>query len=772
MSELGSGTRVGPYVLAEPLGEGPGGWWWRGTRSGQRDKSLLACPEMADEELDALRRTIQLHQVISEPSIPTVLDVYTAKEHTFIVSDHLGGTSLPEWLGLNTMSPALGESWFRMLVEAVQQAHGVGLLHLDLSPYRLVISRTDEGKMVPRIPAFGVWAAMDDAGLIMEERLPHEATPEQLRGEESERASDLFFLGMVFFTLLTGRNPFDDPDPAESQRRVLECDYTPVKRLRPSVSAAHEQVIQGLLTPQPRDRLPDCQAILDLLDGKVATRESLMPQPTEEELADWDDFMTEERPRSRGNFTGRRRKVAVEIDEELTPIRPEPPAQAKRDVAGARIPTQVPAEELTEPPTEEVLPAGLFDSVPPPPPRSALGATPKRKPGQGVVEIGPGGLPVRPSLNRPLTPPEEVTTAPPHRAPRPPEPAERPTETTGRWRRAATEDATESEPTSPAPMVSLTPHAERPSPLFVEPSLSASARGSTPPASGPRVPMPLLGPDGQLPPSLQGATPIAPPDREETARSVKRNAVMLRVRLVLVAVLTGVLVLLVGYLGWVGLGAYQKVLEERMVQPVAEAPAPAPQPLVAETVAEPTEVPGIDAEPVAAEAEAEPEVLGPAPEPPPVAVATQPDRPLSIAERSRLASEAQVAPAKDYDPARPPAALRNEQIDTRPVVTSRPPPPRPEPDPPPKRSTASDLPPPPPAVSRKMVSVSYASGPDDIWLEKDGKQYRDAQVPEGSYDIKAVWDGSEVLAGRADLSGAASVTVRCSTGFQRCRIAP
>jgi len=172
---------------------------------------------------------------ISHPNVAAVYDfgetsdgiVYLAME--FVDGEPL--TSLIEGSGLLPAKRAAEIT--RQAAEGLAAAHELGIVHRDLKPENLMIAKTRNGADLVKIVDFGIAkAAGVDAQKVTKTGLvigtPDYMSPEQLSGDPIDSRSDIYSLGIVAFTMLTGKLPF----PGDSSQESMIMRLTdPPKRL-------------------------------------------------------------------------------------------------------------------------------------------------------------------------------------------------------------------------------------------------------------------------------------------------------------------------------------------------------------------------------------------------------------------------------------------------------------------------------------------------------------------------------------------------------------
>jgi serine/threonine protein kinase len=165
------------------------------------------------------------------------------------------------------------------IAKALSHAHSRNILHRDLNPKGIIISRNNYAV----ITDFGV------AKFIMEitgsyPGLIEYYSPEQCENKELTPQSDIYSLGMVLYKMLTGQLPFDDTmDPDEIKRLHLETSFPDISELVPSIPKEVSQLIKKCLAKNPADRFENCEQVVQTLESIVEPL--IQPKDEEEENA-------------------------------------------------------------------------------------------------------------------------------------------------------------------------------------------------------------------------------------------------------------------------------------------------------------------------------------------------------------------------------------------------------------------------------------------------------------------------------------------------------
>jgi serine/threonine protein kinase len=191
----------------------------------------------------------------------TIYDVVTEDSRNWIVMEPLFGRTLAEVIAAEgPLSIAQVTGIGLRLLDVLQAAHRVGILHCDVKPPNVHLC--DDGRVV--LTDFGIACSLVDEPSDPTQMLAasHVYTaPERLRGGKPEPASDLFSLGATLFAAVEGQPPFNGTSLFDTVVAVVAGESAPLLHAGPL-----RPVIEGLLAKNPADRLTGEQARMALLD--------------------------------------------------------------------------------------------------------------------------------------------------------------------------------------------------------------------------------------------------------------------------------------------------------------------------------------------------------------------------------------------------------------------------------------------------------------------------------------------------------------------------
>lgn len=169
------------------------------------------------------------------------------------------------------------------MAEALQHAHERGLIHRDVKPKNIMISK--EG--VAKLADMGLARAITDKEAAEAEAgkafgTPYYISPEQIRGEVNiGPATDIYSLGATLYHMVTGNVPFDGKNPTAVMHKHLHAQAIPPDHVNPRLSAGISEVIEMMMAKSPRARYQNCK---DLLIDLRAVRDGKTPVIAHKEI--------------------------------------------------------------------------------------------------------------------------------------------------------------------------------------------------------------------------------------------------------------------------------------------------------------------------------------------------------------------------------------------------------------------------------------------------------------------------------------------------------
>ncbi len=188
----------------------------------------------------------------------------------YMVMEYLEGTDLATLLARNGAFPAM-ESVGLILqaCEAIAEAHSLGIVHRDIKPQNLFVTKRVDGSAFVKVLDFGISKVPLQSGEHMcltrssaVMGTPLYMSPEQLAASvDADAQSDVWAIGVVLYELLTGEVPYDAPSAPALYAKMLSWEPPTPTQVNPDVDPELSAVVMQCLA---RDRDKRCQSIAEL----------------------------------------------------------------------------------------------------------------------------------------------------------------------------------------------------------------------------------------------------------------------------------------------------------------------------------------------------------------------------------------------------------------------------------------------------------------------------------------------------------------------------
>ena len=286
------GTRLGSWILERELGQGGMGQVYLARRSGagpgpeEAAVKVLAAHLVSDTGLlSRFEREIEVLRKLDHPNIVRLLEAGVHEGRPYYVMDYVEGPSYEALLHDRRRLP-----WAEVLdmalqvCQALKHAHDRGVIHRDLKPSNLLrgapATAPGVGQYgVVKLTDFGIAWVFAGEHLTVTGAVVGTAeylSPEQAAGKSPTRRSDLYSLGVVLYTLVTGRTPFEG-EVVDLLHKHRYGQFEKPSRLVPDIPHELEEIICELLEKEPAARPADGGVLhkrLDSLRRKYERRSS------------------------------------------------------------------------------------------------------------------------------------------------------------------------------------------------------------------------------------------------------------------------------------------------------------------------------------------------------------------------------------------------------------------------------------------------------------------------------------------------------------------
>jgi|HubBroStandDraft_6_1064221.scaffolds.fasta_scaffold01315_11 serine/threonine protein kinase len=208
-------------------------------------------------------REAQIIGGLSHPNIVGLYDVGTNSDGApYFVMEYVEGKTLESFFDAGPLPLARVAVWTGDLATALSQAHRAHVIHGDVKPANILVTRDNQVKLGD----FGVARFSTQAsgsGNVM--GTPAYLSPEQILGHLQDSRSDLFSLGIVLYQMATGIRPFNGDSVEAVCAQIISSAPPPPSHHNPSLPSAFDQVVMRCLAKNPDDRFTTAEALASSL---------------------------------------------------------------------------------------------------------------------------------------------------------------------------------------------------------------------------------------------------------------------------------------------------------------------------------------------------------------------------------------------------------------------------------------------------------------------------------------------------------------------------
>lgn len=204
---------------------------------------------------------------LSHTNIVTTYDFGYDADRLYIVLEWIEGTDLKNIIAKKNLSQEEILAYLKQAAAGLAYAHKSGLVHCDVKPQNMLVSRAGELK----ITDFGIARALDS--ISRDERYdvvwgsPYYFSPEQAKGLPPSPATDIYSLGIIAYEMFSGKLPFEAEESIELARMHREVKPIPLKKITPDIPDNIHALVMKAISKKPEDRFDDGSAFLSALES-------------------------------------------------------------------------------------------------------------------------------------------------------------------------------------------------------------------------------------------------------------------------------------------------------------------------------------------------------------------------------------------------------------------------------------------------------------------------------------------------------------------------
>ena len=280
-ADLLIGRTIGHYKISEQIGTGGMGEVYLATdMTAGRKAALKLLPTRFTSDAERLKRFQQEARALVGLNHPNILTVYEiGEDHSthYIASELIEGETLRQRLMRGRIEVGEAVDIAIQVASALAAAHETGIVHRDIKPENIMLRPDGYVKVLDfgiaklaeqEVP---VTLAEEEAVLLVETHLGsimgtvRYMSPEQARGAQVDKRTDVWSLGVVLYEMVTGHAPFTGDTPREIMASILEKEPPPLTSYVAHAPAEPQQIISRTLRKDRKERYQSAHELLEAL---------------------------------------------------------------------------------------------------------------------------------------------------------------------------------------------------------------------------------------------------------------------------------------------------------------------------------------------------------------------------------------------------------------------------------------------------------------------------------------------------------------------------
>jgi len=260
---LFKGQKIGKYEVLEALGSGGFGSVYLAVDVKISKRVAIKVPHKQGMEEDVLLKEPRMLANLEHPHIVSVFTAEKTKDLFYIVMEYVDGISLEQYIRKNRqveIRQAL--DWFLQIGDALAYAHAKNVIHRDIRPANVLITRENKVKVTD----FGTSRFLVE-NQIASTRIgsPPYMAPEHFRGRATLQ-SDVYSMGVLMYECLAGRLPFFDADPAKMAMLAREGNYQAPHHFNKAIPLELSNAILKAMSPNTAQRFSSVEELTRALN--------------------------------------------------------------------------------------------------------------------------------------------------------------------------------------------------------------------------------------------------------------------------------------------------------------------------------------------------------------------------------------------------------------------------------------------------------------------------------------------------------------------------
>jgi len=281
------GNKILNYEIISLIGEGGMGNVYLAEHTQVKRKvavKVLLPQFMKNEEIkQRFKKEASTLAHLQHPNIVGLFDYLEDENGMYLIMEYVKGMQLDDYIQ-NVSGPLQEEKAIpviKQILEAFEYAHKKGVVHRDIKPSNILISDNDEVKILD----FGIARIIGEEGHNLTKTGVQMGTvfymsPEQVQGKKVDKLSDVYSLGVTFYQLLTGINPYKGTTTEyEIFNKIVKEELPDPQEIYPGIPDYLSNILKKALQKDPKDRFQSCAEFLEAILSKTQVKVAVKSMP-------------------------------------------------------------------------------------------------------------------------------------------------------------------------------------------------------------------------------------------------------------------------------------------------------------------------------------------------------------------------------------------------------------------------------------------------------------------------------------------------------------